>query len=137
MKQYAQANNGQFPADISQLQPYFNPPVDDSILQRWEVAPASAVPSVGVGNPVITQIAAVDSNYDTRYAIGPNGYGSAGSQDWDIASNPATILMPAMKAYAAANNGSQPTDPSQLAPFVTTPEQQAALQRVIAQRGPK
>jgi RNA polymerase sigma factor (sigma-70 family) len=138
LNQYAQANNGQFPTDLSQLQPYFNPPVDDSVLQRWEVAPASTVRSVGVGDTVITQIAAVDSDYDSRYAIGQNGWGSAGAQDWDaLGTEPQTVLMPALKAYMDANNGLQPTDPSQLASYLTTPGQQAALQKVIKQQGPK
>ena len=137
LKLYAQANNGQFPSDINQLQPYFDPPVDNAILQRWEVAPMSTVPSVGVGDTVITQIAAVDAEHDNRFAIGPNGSGSAGPQDWDPSSNPGVILKPAMQAYAAANNGQQPADPSQLAPYATTPEQQAALQRVMQQRAAK
>jgi RNA polymerase sigma factor (sigma-70 family) len=55
LQQYGQANNGQFPADLSQLQSYFNPPVDDLILQRWEIAPASAIGNVGgAGDSVIT-----------------------------------------------------------------------------------
>lgn len=137
VRQYEQANNGQFPTEIFQLQPYFDPPADDSILQRWQVAPASTVPSVGVGSTIITQVAAVDADYDSRYAIGPNGFGSSGSQDWDPASNPGYILKPVMQAYAAANNGLEPTDPSQLVPYATTPDQQAALQKVLGQRGPK
>lgn len=83
LDQYAQANNGQFPTSISQLQPFFNPPVDDSVLQRWEVAPQSTVRSVGVGDSLITQVGPVDPNYDGRYAIGPNGYGTtSGPQAW-------------------------------------------------------
>jgi hypothetical protein len=39
--------------------------------------------------------------------------------------------MPAFKAYAAANNGVQPADLSQLSPYLTTPEEQAALQLAI------
>lgn len=132
LNQYEQANQGQFPASISQLQPYFNPPVDDSILQRWEVAPKSTVPSLGVGDSIITQIAAVDADYDTRFGIGLNGSGSAGPQDWDApGTGPSALLTPAIKAYAAANNGLQPTDLSQLAPYLTTPEEQAALQLAI------
>jgi RNA polymerase sigma factor (sigma-70 family) len=132
LDQYRQANQGQFPADISQLQPYFDPPVDDSILQRWEVAPKSTVPSLGMGDTIITQIAPVDAAYDTRYGIGPNGSGSAGPQDWDApGTGPSALLMPAIKAYAAANNGIQPTDLSQLAPYLTTPEEEAALQLAI------
>ena len=34
----------------------------------------------------------------------------------------------ALKAYAAANNGSQPADATQIIPYLTTPEQQAAWQ---------
>jgi hypothetical protein len=138
LQQYEQAN-GQFPTDITQLKPYFDPPVDDSILQRWEVAPKSTVPSLGVGDPIITQIAPVDADHDNRNAIGPNGSGSTGGlQAWDTSSsNPATVLLPALKAYVAANNGLQPMDPSQLAPYATTPEQQAALQKVLQQRAPK
>ncbi|HUD45362.1 MAG TPA: sigma-70 family RNA polymerase sigma factor [Candidatus Baltobacteraceae bacterium] len=49
----------------------------------------------------------------------------------DIAANfpPAetTALLPAFKAYAAAKGGDYPEDPSQLLPYLTTPEQQAAL----------
>jgi RNA polymerase sigma factor (sigma-70 family) len=132
LNQYRQANQGHFPSDISQLQPYFNPPVDDSILQRWEVAPKSTVPSLGMGDTIITQIAPVDADYDMRYGIGPNGSGSAGPQDWDApGTGPIAILMPAIKAYVAANNGLQPTDLSQLTPYLTTPEEQAALQQAI------
>jgi RNA polymerase sigma factor (sigma-70 family) len=133
LNQYEKANQGQFPTDFSQLQPYFNPPVDASILQRWEVAPKASVPSLGMGGAtIITQVAAVDTDYDTRYGIGPNGSGSAGPQDWDApGTTPGALLQPVMKAYADANNGMMPTDISQLAQYVTTPEQQAALQLAI------
>jgi RNA polymerase sigma factor (sigma-70 family) len=130
LKQYAQANNGQFPTDLTQLQQYFNPPVDDSVLQRWEVTPKSTMPNVGVGDFIVTQVAPVDADYDNRYAVGLNGWGTSSAEAWDGPS-PASILKPALQAYAAANNGLEPTDPSQLTPFVTTPEQQAALQKLI------
>jgi len=40
-------------------------------------------------------------------------------------------LEPALQAFSAANNGQQPTDPAQLLPYLNTPAQQAALQRMI------
>src|ERR1035437_5299383 len=43
LTQYAQANNGQFPTDIAQLKPYLPSPVEDAILERWEIAPANTV----------------------------------------------------------------------------------------------
>jgi RNA polymerase sigma factor (sigma-70 family) len=130
LKQFAQVNNGQFPTDLSQLQPFFTAPVDNSVLQRWEIAPHSALPNIGVGPNVVTQIAAVDADYDNRFAVGLNGWGSSGAEAWD-ATPPETLLMPAFKAYAAANNGLEPTDPSQLGPYLTTPDQQTAMQKML------
>jgi RNA polymerase sigma factor (sigma-70 family) len=133
LMQYANANNGQFPTDLSQLQPYFNPPVDGAMLQRWEIAPESTVRSVNMGETMITEIAAVDSDNDSRYVIGINSYGVAGPQAWDPSNSPQVVLnvlKPVMQAYMDANNGQQPTDPSQLTPYVTTPEQQTALQKI-------
>jgi hypothetical protein len=136
LKQFEQANNGQFPTALSQLQPYFDPPVDESILQRWEVAPKGVIPNLGVGATVITQVAPVDENYDTRYGVGPNGSGAAGpfGSTW---TNPQSLVMPALQAYMNANNGQQPSDLSQLAPYATTPDQQKALQTLLTSPQPK
>jgi hypothetical protein len=135
LKQFAQANNGQFPTDLSQLQQYFSQPVDESILQRWEVVPHDTMPGVGVGATIITQIAAVDSDYDNRYAVGLNGWGTSGPQGWNSAESPEVILKPAIQAYMNANNGVAPTGPSDLVPYVTTPEQQTALTKAIKSLG--
>jgi RNA polymerase sigma factor (sigma-70 family) len=131
LSQYMSANNGQFPTDLSQLQPYFKTPIDEAILNRWEILPQSALPNQSMGGDwVITEKSPVDQNLDTRWAIGQSGYGNtsypqAGFED------AAATLQPAMKAYAAANNGRQPIDPSQLQPYLTTPEQQAAFQKLM------
>jgi hypothetical protein len=42
-----------------------------------------------------------------------------------------STMEPVMKAYSAANNGQMPNEPAQLTPYVTTPEQQAALQQML------
>jgi len=41
LRQYAQANHGQFPADVAQLKAWFKSPIDESILHRWTVLPKS------------------------------------------------------------------------------------------------
>ena len=131
LKEYGRVNNGQLPADLSQLLPYFKSPVDAAILQRWEVAPAETVKALGLGGDVIiTQKAAVDDVYDTRYGIGPNGFGST---DF-LSSLTRDIMVPINKAFSAANNGKYPEDLSQLLPYAVTPEQQAALQKLIQKR---
>ena len=130
IKKYAATNNGEFPADISRLQPYFSPPMDDAILQRWKVAPGSANPGVGVGDMIITEKAPVDAAVDRQWAIGANGYGSSTYLLGDMSAEIAT-LKPVLKAYTADHGGAGPSDPSQVLPYLTTPEQQAAYQKLM------
>jgi hypothetical protein len=40
-------------------------------------------------------------------------------------------MIPVRKAFSAANNGKAPTDAYQLLPYATTPDQQAAVQKMI------
>ena len=127
LQKYSQANGAQFPTDLSQLQPYFDSPVDDSILQRWEITPAQTVPNLGMGDPIITQKTAVDDLFDLRFAIGPRGFGNT---DF-LSAQYKTILGPVYQAYTAANHGQDPATQSQLLPYATTPDQQALLQKVM------
>jgi len=76
LRQYAEDNNGQFPADLSQLKPYFKSPVDDAVLQRYEILPTSKLPSSLVRHReagesfVITQKAPVNAALDGRVCLG-------------------------------------------------------------------
>jgi RNA polymerase sigma factor (sigma-70 family) len=125
---YMKDNEQQFPADINQLQTYFSSPMDNSILQEWEIAPASTVKSLGMGGDVIiTQKAAVDDVFDTRYGIGPNGLGSTDFLHQEISD----AMNPVFAAFRTAHDGQWPADQTQLLPYATTPEQQAALQKLI------
>ena len=134
LKGYAQASNGQFPTGLGQLQPYFDSPVDDAVLQRWEIAPAATVKSLGLGgNVIITQKAPVDEVFDTRLGIGPNGNGST-----DFLSREVEPTMRPVREAFKAEHGQWPANTSDLLPYATTPEQQAALQKLIMREsGPK
>jgi hypothetical protein len=137
LNQYMKANNVQFPTDLSQLQSYFPSPVDDAILQRWEITSPKTVPNIRVGQAgIITETAAVDDVFDTRIAVGSDGYGNV---DF-LTTETQDLLIPVYKAYLAANNGQNPAEPSQLISYATTPEQQTAVQKQIlrdsARRGP-
>jgi hypothetical protein len=112
------------------LKPFFDAPPDDAMLQRWEIVPASTVPGVGVGSQVLTEISAVDDLLDQRNAIGTNGSGSMGFLDSEVRS----ILQPVRMAYANANSGNwQGFSNAMLLPYAQTPEQQAAVQKLIEQ----
>ena len=120
---YAQANNGQLPADFSQLKPYFASSVDDSVLQGYEFTqPGTVTEKTG---------SLIDQNgnyYSSQFQIGPGS----------ISSSPTTedALHQAIQAFIAANSGQPLTDPTQLMPYVQTPAEQAALQKIIQQRSP-
>src|SRR6202012_5330178 len=127
---YMNANNHQFPTELAQLQPYFDTPMDAAILQRWQIVPEVELPNQKFGDWMITQKAPVDQELDQRWAIGANGYGAASYSSADIAGLQ-TTLDPVLKADAAANGGKEPSDPSQIVPYLTTPEQQAAYQAFL------
>lgn len=131
LKAYLQSSSGQMPTDLGQLQPYFDSPMDDAILQRWEIAPATTVKSLGMGGDVIiTQKAPVDDVFDTRYGIGPTG---SGSTDF-LPNETFETMKPVFDAYRAAHNGQWQIEMSQLLPYATTPEQQIALQKLMLKK---
>jgi hypothetical protein len=65
--------------------------------------------------------------YDMRLAAGPATSGGGSFEQSEMLKT----LTPAIRAYASANNGDLPTDPGQLSAYVTTPEEQAVLQKGI------
>lgn len=75
LNDYAQANGGQLPPDISQLAPYFQPPVGDAILQRYQVVGTGLLSNTSFENlPVAEKAPPVDEQYDTLIKIGPRGW---------------------------------------------------------------
>jgi RNA polymerase sigma factor (sigma-70 family) len=82
LHQYGQERNGQFPSNLSQLSPYFRSPIDDAILDRYEIVRAdSLVSELQCGEDwVITQKAPVDEVRDLRATIGLTRGASADSR---------------------------------------------------------
>lgn len=125
VKGYMQSNNAQMPTDLTKLQPYFDSPVDDAILRRWEIVPANTIPGLRGEGLLITQKEPVDEIFDTRFGISSTGLRSVAFLTSEIGST----LGPVYDAYKAANNGTSPTDVSKLMPYAKTPEQQAAVEK--------
>jgi len=116
LREYALANNSQSPGDFSQLKPYFASPVDDAILQRYELSQTGVI--TGKTSPI-------DTEDDTFYTISVSGMSVENGRLAEDA------LKPAFDGFVAAHNGAQPSDPSQLLPYVKSPAEQAALQKVL------
>ena len=81
------------------------------------------------GDMVITQKAPVDDIFDERVVVGIQKPGMIDrsfviEETWDT-------MEPARAAYRAAHQGRYEDQSAQLEPFVTTPEQKAALHRLL------
>ncbi len=127
LQKYLEAHNSQAPTDLAQVQPCFEPPMDNVVLQRWKIAPASEVPNIRIGSRdwIVTQRALpIDEEYDSRLVIIPRA-------DCWTSNDSVRSLFPAIGAFQKANEGRDYENLSQLVPYVTTPEQRAALDRLL------
>jgi type II secretory pathway pseudopilin PulG len=70
LRGYSKDNGGQFPTDLSQLEPYLATPIDQAILQRYEIVPTKSLVSElqPAGDWVITQTAPINADLDLRSA---------------------------------------------------------------------
>jgi len=76
---YIAGNNGQLPGDISQLGSNFNPPVDGTILQRYQLLQTGNLSAIPNNEPLIAEKAPVDDQYDTLFTISATGYSYQGT----------------------------------------------------------
>ena len=86
---YGKKNNGQFPIELSQLNPYFKSPVDDSVLQEWTILPMNSLPDQMRidGDWVITQKAPVNPAFDQRIVFSVQDFhmfADASPNHWDV-----------------------------------------------------
>ncbi len=94
LDRYTRANNGQLPASVPQIQPFFvwfsqttqvgpeifetpapdfNPGAVDAVLQRYEMLKTGNVSDLQTNDMVLAEKAPVDSKYDYIYEIGLTG----------------------------------------------------------------
>jgi RNA polymerase sigma factor (sigma-70 family) len=131
LKQYTEANGGMLPADISQLQPYLNPPVDPSMLQRYQLVQSGNLADTSPNNPLIAEVAPpVDEDYDTRFDFRLNGSSSRS------VSRSGELLQAAAEAYAGANNGLLPRAPGDLLPYLRETVDATRIQKFLAEIPP-
>jgi len=175
LKKYLAANNDILPASLLDLKPFFNVPVTDAMLSRYGLLQS------GKPDPqadLVKLSSYTDEDYDSFHTITLNGASGGGfnrNQDaindaarefarlnnYQSPTNPAqiapflsrtidlvtiqkylnqfvmdqpspdeTIMAPVLHAYFMAHNGARPAKGADLLPYITTPEQQAAFQRL-------
>lgn len=79
LEKYKQANDGRFPTELSQLQPYYKSPMDTAIFERYEIVPANSLSNSHMDDDwVITTKAPVDRS-DFREVIDSRSYGHGSS----------------------------------------------------------
>ena len=65
--QFVEKNNGMLPADLSQLRPFLNPPVDAAMLDRYQLLQSGKLSDVAKNAMVIAETAPpADAEYDTQ-----------------------------------------------------------------------
>jgi RNA polymerase sigma factor (sigma-70 family) len=76
---YIAGNNGQLPGDISQLEPYANPPIDGAMLQRYQLLQTGNLSDIPANAPLIGEKAPVDDQYDSLFTISATGFSYQGT----------------------------------------------------------
>ena len=123
LKKFVEANNGNYPTDPTQLKPYFDQPVEDALFERYRVLNNEEAESGWTADMALIEKKTLDKWLDSTVVIGP--FGAATGSIF-----PRTVQA-VMQAYRNANNGQRPDDLSKLKSYVTTPEQESALEGFI------
>ncbi|HEY6228009.1 MAG TPA: sigma-70 family RNA polymerase sigma factor, partial [Verrucomicrobiae bacterium] len=127
LRKYAAENDGLLPGDLSQLQGYFDKPVDDAVLQRYALLETGKLRDAD-GKYLIGETAPpVDEQHDSKFQFSLNG---TNSRSLDSAED---MLFAAITAYAKANNGLISRNPAELAPYFTRPMDAAKVQNSLAE----
>ena len=128
LRQFVDANAGALPTDLSQLQSYFATPVDPALLARYQLTQTGNLSDFGKDQRLIAETAPpVDDEYDSRFEFG------LGGRDSHSVNKTKDALEAAATAYANANNGLLPRDPSQVVPYLQQAIDPARVQKFLAQ----
>ena len=127
--QFAQAinaNGSLFPSEIAQLKPYFNVPVDETTLQRYQFVFIEKLHD-NLSDILVKEIAPpVDDEYDTNHHMGLYSGG------WGNVNLIADAVAAAAKGYAQANNGQRPSESAQIAPYLKQPLDSVLVQKYLS-----
>lgn len=70
LQDYASANDGELPGDLIRLTPYFHPPVNDALIQRYALKKTGKLNDVSLEEILVAETAQpVDDTVDTLFEI--------------------------------------------------------------------
>ncbi len=75
LQAYTEANQGQLPMNLSDLKSFFRKPVDESILQRYQLTQSGPASALAPAAFVVQEKAPVDPQNDSLFHIGLRGAG--------------------------------------------------------------
>jgi hypothetical protein len=125
LAQAINANGALLPSDLAQLKPYFDMPVEDTTLQRYQLLHPGKMHG-NLSDILVKEIAPpVDPEYDTNHEM---GLYSGGVGNVNVI---ADAVAAAARDYAQANNGQMPSDPAQVARYLKQPMEAALLLKYL------
>ncbi len=128
---YTQANDGKLPSDIMQLMPFFDPPVEPELLQRYGIMNTGNIRDLPLSTYVIAEVGSrVDSHDGTLYLSGPRTQANQGNVTIHSGSysDITSTVLSAVADFIKSRDAQPLTDPAQLQPFLKTPVDPARLQ---------
>jgi hypothetical protein len=75
LRGFVEANNGQLPTALTQLEPYFDQPVEDSIFERYEIIKTGDSRDLKPGQMIIKEKDRL-TRHDSVFRLGLQGWGS-------------------------------------------------------------
>ena len=123
--QLINSNSALLPTDLAQLKPYFDSPLDEAILQRYQFLPPAKQHDNLSDIWVKESAPPVDQEYDTRHEIGLN---SGGVGNINLVRE---AVSAAIQSFSQANNGRLPSGPADIAPYLKEPLDPALMRKYM------
>jgi RNA polymerase sigma factor (sigma-70 family) len=142
LRKYKQTHHDDVPPELSDLKPFFETAPSDEMLQRYQIVSSKVLPSFSAEGRSgqgwsVTLKEVIDADNDALVELTRDGgVGSASYRD--VAA--LKVLEPAMRAFEANAptnaEGHLAFTPQQLLPYLKTPEEKAAYEKLTRSRSP-
>jgi hypothetical protein len=123
---FVKANDGLLPDQPGQLLPFFDPPVEAELVERYQMLQTGRLSDLSqrdAGMRLMTIKSPTDVEYDSVWMIGTSGFSTSGAMSYNVSE--------ARKEFTKANNGQKATSAEQLLPFLKWPTDSAALEKYL------